>query len=196
MSIKYLMGIGLGAGLSLAVVFFPVAARAQTPSGSAAPEPAALVIKEACKDASGANKKVFLLFHASWCGWCRRMDSLMGDGVCKDLFDRYYVIRHLTILESPNKKNLENPGALDLYTKYAGSQNQGIPFFLIIDGDGTILADSRIKPDGAAPGSSGDNTGCPDKPDEVAYFVKVLQHTSGLSGDQLGVIAEQFSRKH
>lgn len=188
---KYLMNMGLVAGLSMMVALFPAATRAQT-----SPDSAAIVMKDACTQASAANKKVFVLFHASWCGWCRRMDSLMGDAVCKDLFDRYYVIRHLTILESPDKKDLENPGALDLYLKYAGSKNEGIPFWLIIDGDGTILADSRIKPDGAAPGSSGANTGCPDKPDEVAYFVKVLEHTSGLSSDQLGVIAGQFSRKH
>lgn len=185
------MGLCMSIGLYMAVLLSPIGMKAQT-----SPEPAGQVVKEACKEAASAHKKVFLLFHASWCGWCHRMDNIMGDSACKDLFDQYYVIRHLTILESKDKKDQENPGALELYTKYTGGgQDQGIPFFLIIDGDGTVLADSRAKPDGALPGSSGNNVGCPSEPGEVAYFVKVLHRTSGLSAGQLDVVSKQFSKK-
>jgi hypothetical protein len=48
----------------------------------------------------------------------------------------------------------------------------------------------------AAPGSTGDNTGCPDKPDEMAYFVRVLKETSALTADQLQTINDQFPRHH
>jgi len=160
---------------------------------SASPLSATEVIHAACATAKTAHKKVFLVFHASWCGWCRRLDSLMGSPSCKDLFDRNYVIAHLVILENGSKKSLDNPGAMDLYTKYAGGDNQGIPFFLIIDGDGTVLADSRIKPEGAAPGSSGANTGYPNAKEEVAYFVRILKETSALSSAQLDIISREFS---
>jgi hypothetical protein len=78
-------------------------------------------------------------------------------------------------MESQDKKNLENPGAQELYLKYAGSVNQGIPFFLIMNDDGTVVADSRIKPAGAAPGSTGDNMGYPSSKNEVEYFMRVLR---------------------
>lgn len=177
----------------------PESAVAKTAPESAvvktAPEPAAAVLKAACAEAAASHKKVFLIFHASWCGWCHRMDSIMQAPVCKPLFDGQYVTTHLVILEGPTKKALENPGALELYTKYAGGDNQGIPFFLIIDKDGTVLQDSRIKPEGAAPGSGGNNTGCPDSDEELTYFVRILHETSSLSPDQLATIRTQFTRK-
>lgn len=168
---------------------------AATAVAETTPEPADAVLKAACAEAAASHKKVFLIFHASWCGWCHRMDSIMQAPVCKPLFDGQYVTTHLVILEGPNKKALENPGALALYTKYAGGNNQGIPFFLIIDKDGTVLRDSRIKPEGAAPGSGGNNTGCPDSDEELTYFIRILHETSSLSPDQLATIRTQFTRK-
>jgi|SRR5882757_3293529 len=171
-------------------IFFTLTASAQS---TTTPPSADEVVKAACKEAASSHRKVFILFHASWCGWCHRMDSLLLSPVCKQLFQDHYVIRHLVIMENDNKKSLENPGAQELYTRYAGEKGLGIPFWLVVDKSGTVIADSRIKPQGAAPGSAGDNSGCPDTPGEVAYFLQVLQATSSLSADQLQTIGKQFA---
>ena len=165
----------------------------QAVSAQTTPSSADAVVASACKEAAATHRKVFIIFHASWCGWCHRMDSLMANPTCKSLFEDHYVIRHLVIMESADKKALENPGAQELYTKYAGPKGQGIPFWLIIDEKGNVVADSRIKPDGAAPGSAGNNCGCPAEPDEVTYFIKVLHATSPLSDDQLHTIGTIFT---
>ena len=87
------------------------------------------VLKKAFATAKKEKKNVFLMFHASWCGWCRKMDTAMNDAVCKQFFQDNYVIEHLTILESDGKKNLENPGAEELYKKHANTpKSSGIPF--------------------------------------------------------------------
>lgn len=65
-----------------------------------------VVLKEALSKAAKENKKVLIIFHASWCVWCRRMDSSLADPSVKSFFDRNFVITHLTIMESANKKNL------------------------------------------------------------------------------------------
>lgn len=143
------------------------------------------VLDAATAKAAKENKNVFVIFHASWCGWCRKMDAAMNDPEIKPFFDNNYVICHLTVLESDDKKNLENPGALELLTKYNG-QNQGIPFWLVFDKDGKLLADSQIKP--------GVNTGCPAQPEEVAYFVSVLNKTTSLNQKQLALIANRFKQ--
>src|SRR5207237_206537 len=85
------------------------------------------VIHAAVQRAGQEHKKVFIIFHASWCGWCHRMDSLMNSYACKALFDKNYVIEHLTVMESEGKKGLENPGANDLLKKLHGGDS--IPFW-------------------------------------------------------------------
>ena len=39
------------------------------------------------QEAKEENKNVFLMFHASWCGWCHRMDDNMQNKACKEFFD-------------------------------------------------------------------------------------------------------------
>ena len=157
---------------------------------SQAPEPADAILKEAGSVAAKENKNVFVLFHASWCGWCHKMDTAMNDNSVKRFFTDNYVIRHLVVYESKGKENLENPGALDLLKKYKGDE-KGIPYWLIFDKNGKLLADSKLRPDGGGL-ESGDNTGCPASEKEVAHFVKVLKETSSLKDDELSVIEKRF----
>jgi thioredoxin-related protein len=143
------------------------------------------VLADARKVAAKENKKVLVLFHASWCGWCKKMEKAMSEPEIKPLFDKSYVIRWLTVYESPNKKGEENPGAEDLLKQYKGN-DQGIPYFLIFDAKGTMLADSQKSP--------GENIGCPAEADEVAYFVSVLKKTAKLSESELQAIAARFQK--
>lgn len=165
------------------------AGTALAPSDPGTPAAAADVVKDACHEAAASHKKALILFHASWCHWCRKLDTLLNSPDCKDLVGQSYVIRHLTVMESRDKTKIENPGAQELYLKYAGSLDQGIPFFLIMNDDGTVVADSRIKPEGAAPGSTGDNLGYPSSKKEVAYFMRVLRETTSLTTKQLTIIS-------
>lgn len=158
------------------------------------PLPATEVIRAAVQTAAKTHKRVFVIFHASWCSWCHRMDSIMGSPVCRPLFNSRYIITHLDLLESPDKKMLENPGAEALLQTYHGG-DQGIPYWLILDQDGKLLADSRIKPAGADTSGHYPNCGCPDRPEEIAYFIRVLKETSDLSGPELALIGRSFTRK-
>jgi thioredoxin-related protein len=148
------------------------------------------ILKDAYQQAAKGNKNVFVIFHASWCGWCHKMDKSMSDSACKVFFDNNYVIAHLVVDESKDKKNLENPGADELRKKYHGD-GQGIPFWLVFDKDGKLLADSKMRSKGDSP-ETGTNTGCPANEKEVAYFVEVLQKTAKLTAQQLQVIRKRF----
>jgi thioredoxin-related protein len=55
------------------------------------------VLKEACSKAANQQKKVMVIFHASWCGWCQKMDASLNDSSIKPFFDKNFVITHLTI---------------------------------------------------------------------------------------------------
>ena len=131
------------------------------------------------------NKKVMVIFHASWCGWCRKMDSSLLDKTIKPLIEKNYEIAHLTVYESPNKKELENAGALELLTKHGGA-DQGLPYWFVFDKSGGLLADSKYQPN--------KNTGCPASEEEVAYFIAVLKKTSTLSDAELETIRKRFRK--
>ena len=166
-------------------LLFSIAATAQDP-----PLSAGEILKEAYQAATKENKKVFIIFHASWCGWCHRMDKSMNDETCKKFFEDNFVIRHLVVDESTDKKNLENPGADELRNTYYGV-GQGIPFWLVFDKDGKLLADSKIRVEGEGP-DKGTNTGCPANEKEVDYFISVLEKTTNLNSSQLAVIRKRF----
>ena len=150
----------------------------QTPSADA-------ILKEARAKAAKENKKVMVIFHASWCGWCKKMEASLNDPSVKDYFDKSYVITYLTIDESQDKKNLENTGAKDLNKKWGG-EDQGIPFWVIMDKDGNILADSQIEPK--------KNIGCPATAEELAHFIKVLKKTSSINDEQIAAVEKRFRR--
>lgn len=175
--------------LYLAFLLFATVGFAQSSQPSAE-----AVLTEAKARAAKEKKKVFIIFHASWCGWCHQMDTLMSNADCKKLFSDNFVIRHLTVKESKGKEDLENPGGLDMLKKYHGDK-QGIPFWLIFDAQGKLLADCLMRPDGVGLDQPGTNTGCPATREEVAHFVKVLKQTTTLNATELAVIEKNFRKK-
>jgi thiol-disulfide isomerase/thioredoxin len=168
------------------MVWFVFIGNAQTPAS------AIDVLNGAYLQAAKENKNVFVIFHASWCGWCHKMDTSMNDPACKAYFDDNYVIRHLVVDESKDKLALENPGANELRIKYHGD-GQGIPYWLVFDKEGKLLSDSKMRGKGED-ADKGANTGCPASEKEVTFFVDILQKTSKLNSEQLEVIRKRFRK--
>ena len=143
------------------------------------------VLQKAFSKAKAEKKNVFIIFHASWCGWCRKMDAAMNDESCKKFFANNYVVDHLTILESKDKKNLENPGAEALFNKHAPA-GSGIPFWIIYDANGKVLGDAKM-PDG-------NNTGCPAAVNEVEHFINMLKKSSAIDAKMSKAIFDRFRK--
>ena len=76
---------------------------------------------------------------------------------------------------------------MDYLKKYSGDQH-GLPYWVILDKEGNLLADSRMEKENG----KGTNTGCPATEKEVNYFIDVLKSSSKLTSDQLKVIAKRF----
>lgn len=156
-----------------------------------APEPAGKIMEAAYKQAASEKKNVMVVFHASWCGWCKKFDASVNDPSCKDYFEKSFVFVHLTILESADKKNLENPGALEIFENNGG-KGGGIPYLLIYDKKGKLLANSLYQP--AKADSKPTNMGCPASDEEVAAFVEILKKTSKISDKEVNAITERFKK--
>jgi thioredoxin-related protein len=170
---------------NLFVLFMLLGTIAVAHAQSVQPE-AATVLKEAQKKAEKEKKNVFVIFHASWCSWCKKMEANMENEACKKFFDDNYVITHLTVMESEKNKHLENPGADELLKKYK-AEKQGIPFWVVLDHKGNLMADSF--------NSEGQNLGCPASKGEVKEFVAKLKKTTKMDTKQLQIIANVFEIK-
>ena len=157
------------------------------------PQPADKILNEAYALAANEGKKVMIVFHASWCGWCKKFDASVTDAACKEYFEKSFVIRHLVVLESKDKKNLENPGANEFFIKNGG-EGMGIPFFLIFDSKGKLLADSKIRPAGDGLDKPGSNMGCPASDEEVAAFVQLLEKFTKITDAEKKAITERFKK--
>lgn len=175
--------------LYIATFTFLGTVKAQEPAPSAK-----TLLDQAYARAAKEKKNVMVIFHASWCGWCHKMDDKMNTITCKPLFDDNYVIVHLIVLENEENKHLENAGANDIRIKYHG-EKMGIPFWLIFDKSGKLIGDSQIRPEGVGFDTPGSNTGFPAQPEEMNHFMKVLKQTSSLNEKQLAVIKEEFLAK-
>lgn len=155
------------------------------------PEKASQIFNKAVELAKKENKKVFIMFHASWCGWCKKMDASMNTSSIKAFFTDNYVIEHLVVKESKKNKNLENPGALAMLKDHGGSES-GIPYWLIFDSYGNLMADSKMVKNDLVLNGKGSNIGCPGTEDEVNSFIYKLKETSNLNDDELALIAKRF----
>jgi thiol-disulfide isomerase/thioredoxin len=151
------------------------------------------IMNKAFAKAKVENKNVFIMFHASWCGWCKKMDASMNLESTKEMFESNYVIEHLVVKESKNNKHLENPGAAEIL-KENGGEKSGIPYWLIFDKDGILLADSKMLKDEMTLIGKGSNIGCPGTQPEVEAFLFKLRETSNLSEDELNIIATEFRK--
>jgi len=148
-------------------------------------------MKDAMQQASKENKNIFIIFHASWCGWCHKMDSSINDKSCKKFFDDSYVIRHLVAYESKNRKNLESAGVYAFLSKY-NADDLGLPSWLIFDNNGNLLADSQMRPNGAGLKTKGENIGCPATAKEVESFIDILKKTSRLNKSEEEAVEKRF----
>lgn len=159
-------------------------------SAQPAPPTADAVMKDGLQEARQGNKHLLVMFHASWCVWCRKMDNSINDPACKKFFEDNIVVKHLVVDESAGKKNLENPGAAELRKKYHG-ENTGIPFWLVFDKEGNLVSDSRIRKEGEGP-DQGYNVGCPATEKEVDFFIDLLKKITPLEPAQLEIIRKRF----
>jgi thioredoxin-related protein len=138
----------------------------------------AKVLSAACKQAAAENKKVFLIFHASWCHWCHVLDTAMAKPACSKFFTDNYVICHLIAHESDNLLLQQNAGAEEMLMKYQKNRN-GIPFWIIFDNDGKWLADFNGFP--------------VPRLEEYKEFERILKQTSNMTALQLDKIREVFN---
>jgi thiol-disulfide isomerase/thioredoxin len=152
---------------------------------------AAEVMTHARSEAKAQKKNILVKFEASWCGWCKRLDTFLSDPKMGKLMNDNFVIVHLVVSESEDKKDLENQGGDEMMTEWGG-KGAGLPFMAVLSPDGKLIANSIEK---KADGSKVGNTGYPAQPNEIAWFMTMLQKGSKMNQSQRGEI-EAWLKEH
>ncbi|MCC7291269.1 MAG: thioredoxin family protein [Phycisphaerales bacterium] len=150
----------------------------------AAPQNADDVLKSALAAAKTGSKKVFLYFSAPWCPWCHKMSDWLARPEVAALMGKAYVPVMI------DRDRMTGGGEMD--AKFQGTQNGGIPFFVVLDADGKKLADG-VGDDGK--GGKG-NVGFPVEPHEVGHLISVLKQTGPqLTDADLKALESSLAKK-
>ena len=130
------------------------------------------VMAQAKTSASAEHKNIMLVFSASWCGPCRMFEALLKDSKTGPIIDRYFVIASLDVGEKPSdKRHANSPGAEALESSLGGA-TASYPFIVFLDPTGKPIVNSFRPVKGSA---TGDNIGYPALPEEIDWFMKMLQ---------------------
>ena len=156
------------------------------------PQPADQLLSAAESSAAAQHKNVWVIFGASWCGWCHKLDALINSPDAGPLLQQRFVIAHVTVDEHGEKASLDNPGGDAMRKRLGGSDSSGLPFFAFVDPAGQVLANSN-RP---VPGKAGENIGFPSAPEEVDWFMTMLRRAEPpLDPEQTRLIESQLRSK-
>ncbi|HET7840069.1 MAG TPA: thioredoxin family protein [Terriglobia bacterium] len=136
---------------------------------SVPPPTADQIMADARAQAASQNKSILLIFHASWCSWCRQFEKFISSRDVEPIISRHFVIARVDVQERGDKKSLDTPGGDELMAAMGGGDAGGLPFFAFVDSNGKLIVNS-LRP----AGGKSENIGHPVAPEEVDWFMTML----------------------
>ena len=153
------------------------------------PDSAQNILKAAIAEGRSSKKNIFLIFHATWCGWCKRLEAALESPEIKPIIDKNYIIARLDVQERGEKiQTHENPGGKEILANFGGTQS-GLPFIVFLNKRGKMIANSNVMP-------KNQNIGYPGSKEEIAAFIKLLKQTALHMTDKQRTVISKYLEKN
>ena len=151
------------AGASALIAASAAAAGAQAQTIS----PAGAAVADAVAQASDRQRRLLLVFHASWCVYCRLFDRMLAHRDAAPIIERHFEVLHLRAQERQKLwQDQQLAGADDVYHGYAPA-GAGLPYMVVLGAGSKKIADSIM--------ASGESFGFPVEPAELDGFDVMLR---------------------
>jgi thioredoxin-related protein len=153
------------------------------------PDSAQNILKAAIAEARSSKKNVFLMFHSTWCVWCKRLETVLDNPEIKPLIDKNYVVAMIDVKERGDKiQTHENSGGKEILANFGGTQS-GLPFIVFLNKKGKMIANSNMMP-------KNQNIGYPGSKEEIAAFIKLLKQTAPHMTDKQRTVISKYLEKN
>ena len=93
-----------------------------------------VVMDSACKTAKNENRHILLIFHTSWCDYCKLLIDGLANNDSKVFFDENFIIKTINPFDEK-----ANAGAMKYFEELLEDNEQGYPSTFIIDENGKKL---------------------------------------------------------
>lgn len=155
-----------GAAMSLLT---PSLAHAAPQNALPAQPDATETLAQARAQAAQDGKRVLVSFFASWCGWCVPMNAVFEDAAVRRVLEPRYRILHMRALERSSTRRAQQLGNADrVYRSFASEREDGLPFVVILNEDGSTCANSRSP-------TTQQNIGFPADGGDLTWFETMLR---------------------
>lgn len=160
------------------------------PQNALPPQPdAAAWLVEQRGAAAAEGKRVLVSFYASWCGWCVPMNAVFEDPAVRQTLAPHYRFIHMRALEHSAARRAQQLAHADqIYRSFASEEQDGLPFVVILNADGSVRANSRSP-------ATRQNIGFPTEPADIDWFATMLRTGAPtLSDADLAVVRDACAR--
>lgn len=146
------------------------------------------ILNSSLKEAKETYKPVMVIFHASWCKWCRKLEHALNSPELKKIINDNFVVAYIDVLEQKDKKEeLENPGGEKIMNDLGG-KDAGLPFYAFLNAEGNRVADSKSMP-------GNQNIGYPASKEEIKIFTGLLKKSSDrLTNKQIAAVKDYLKK--
>jgi RNA polymerase sigma factor (sigma-70 family) len=142
------------------------------------------MLADALRKAKTENKRVFFIASASWCGPCRLLSRFLA--ARKEMLERHYVFVKLDVSRDEHGERVRK--------RYQGDSDGGVPWYVILDGDGKVLITSNTTE--AKRRGKPANIGFPSDEAGIAHFVKMLKETAPrMKAEELAEMRKALAKK-